>query len=986
MPANRFSDPLTTTTAAHVALAGTALATGPGQWSTRQWSSTPGVTRGANGASSSASGGAHHAIPLIAGIISVAADIDATGSGFTGIALGRGDLSGDFWVNNDLLFFVRAGGYGLLAGKANLIPRIDPALLKAGANHLELSVDTVARTVSATLNGTAVLTAAPLPASVHSDGLNAAGFRYNEPVTAGAPRVSGWSVDLASRATTGLVPLDHAMCFVVPDAPTTLRWRVAAVGPTPEVPYEVSDYSGAAVAKSTALLADDGTVSLTRTFAAGYYEVTFPAAHQTFGIVALAPCSTVDPFFCIDAGLSWLETDPARRDALVRVLKRCGIAQVRERMGLGGVNPEPEAYVWDRAPRNFGAVRATYAANGMPLLEILEGGGRHHAIGKDSPFPRNLPAVATSWSAIAEHWQPGWGAAEAGNEPDLRTVPAEQYVPGAKALSYALAQAGDKTPLVTGVFAGIPPGPYFDACVANGMLHDSDAVSFHSYDRAPGVENMVARYRTWLATAGQPNLPLWHSECGWPWVNGPGRPPRDQDVASACEIAAKAIESKACGVARHFPFVYVYYEEGQKNFGMMGREATPLRSMAAYAMSTAALAGQPYLGDLRGVPANVTLARVFGAPDAATWVATLYTGNPSTDATVSLPFPVLRAAGADGRALPCDGRTVPVPDGLTYVWLAAATARSALVTDTPTARLYALGQHPQVDKRRAAPVVLQFLTAQTPSRPSARCYLVSQDTARALPLHVQLDNLGTTATTVTPTLTLPGLAPQALAPVTLPPHGSTQVEWTVDASTALDIAAIRYITVTAAADTGPQATALAIPFVMEGTLEQHLAAHPQQRRLPITELGRWQANNADHSKAHFSLAETTWRVDVNFNANRGNWSYPKFTLPAAFDATRDAGFILRARILHPAGTVALMANPNQPDSFWCPDLFPADGQWHAVYVPFTEFKPGPNGAGMQNTRLDPASWRILAIGMGSAVEQNAMEISDLLVVGGDSAK
>ena len=41
-----------------------------------------------------------------------------------------------------------------------------------------------------------------------------------------------------------------------------------------------------------------------------------------------------------------------------------------------------------------------------------------------------------------------------------------------------------------------------------------------------------------------------------------------------------AIEALASGVASYFPFVFVYYEEGAKNFGMMGREATPLRSMS----------------------------------------------------------------------------------------------------------------------------------------------------------------------------------------------------------------------------------------------------------------------------------------------------------------------------------------------------------------------------------------------------------------------
>ena len=969
-------------------LAGSSVTSNRSSGTPALWSTTPGVIRTANGATSSAPGGAHHALPAIAGTIRIRAEVRVTGSGFTGIALGHGDLSGDFWANNELLFLVRRGGFALMAGKQDLLAHADAKLLHADEpDQLELSVDSVARTVSARLNGTVMLADAALPASIHANALTAAGFRFNEPVTAGAPQVRAWQIEIASKTTSGLVPSDLATCFTTPDQPATLRWQAAAVGPTTAVPYTISDYAGTQLASGTAVVGDDDTLTITRTFPRGFYEIAFPEAQQAFGIVALpAQSGAPDPFFCIDSGLSWLDTDPVHRTALVHILARCGIAQSRERMGLGSVNPSPETYTWNRQPRAFDDLRTLYAAQQVPLLEILEGGSAHHSLGKSAPYPRELPALATSWAKVAAHWQGGWGAGEANNEPDLRGIPAEQYVPGTKAQSYALAQAGAKTPLVTGVFAGIPPGPYFDACVANGLLADSDAISFHSYDRAPGVENMVARYRTWLADSGQPNLPLWHSECGWPWVNGPARPPRDQDALSACEIATKAIETKACGVARHFPFVYVYYEEGHKNFGMMGREATPLRSMAAYAMTIATLAHQPYLGDLRQVPAPVTLTRVFGAPSDKTWVATLYTGTVDASATVHVPFPVLRAAGADGRELSVHGGVVPVPDGLTYLWLDAAAVQSFVARDTTAAKLYDLGQHPVAPARRASPVVMQFLNAETPARASSRCYLITQETAHALPLHVRIDNLGAVGVTVTPSLTLPNGSAQESAPVTLVAHGSATVTWTVDASPALDIASVRLITVSVKSSAGVQPSPLAIPFVMEGTLAQHLAAHPRQRQLPFTALDHWQANNAGHGTARFSMNDGVWRMDVTFKGVAGNWSYPKFTLSERFDATHDAGFVLRARIAKNANTVALMANPNQPDSFWCPDLFPADGQWHVVYVPFTEFKPGPNGAGMQNSRLDVASWRILAIGMGNAVEENSIEISDFLVVGDAGAK
>ena len=252
------------------------------------WSAGNHVTLSDHGATTVEPGGAHHAIPLIAGIIRVQADVQAVGSGFTGIALGHGDLSGNFWVTNDLLLFVRNGGYGLQAGDLNLISQSDAALLHTGSpDHLDLRVDTVGRTVSARINGTLVLDAVALPAATRVDGLIAAGFRFNEPVTTGQPRISGWQVEVTSTATAGLVPVDHAMCFVDPGRPATLRWTIATRGPTNQVPYVISDYLGKPVASGFATLADDGTASLTRTFARGWYGVAFPEAHQEFGIVAL---------------------------------------------------------------------------------------------------------------------------------------------------------------------------------------------------------------------------------------------------------------------------------------------------------------------------------------------------------------------------------------------------------------------------------------------------------------------------------------------------------------------------------------------------------------------------------------------------------------------------------------------------------------------------------------------------------------------------
>ena len=112
------------------------------------------------------------------------------------------------------------------------------------------------------------------------------------------------------------------------------------------------------------------------------------------------------------------------------------------------------------------------------------------------------------------------------------------------------------------------------------------------------------------------------------------------------------------------------------------------------------------------------------------------------------------------------------------------------------------------------------------------------------------------------------------------------------------------------------------------------------------------------------------------------WCYPIFTLPAPLDGRAAKGLVLRARLLHAGRNVDLMMQESPAKAgFWMTNLFPADGEWHTVYLPFSDFRVMPGNPDMQNAVFDVAKVRILEIGFASDVADNAMEISDLLVVG-----
>jgi len=89
-------------------------------------------------------------------------------------------------------------------------------------------------------------------------------------------------------------------------------------------------------------------------------------------------------------------------------------------------------------------------------------------------------------------------------------------------------------------------------------------------------------------------------------------------------------------------------------------------------------------------------------------IAVLYTGRPDASAAVALGLPVERIEGIDGRRLPLgDDGSIPIPDGLSYVWINRAASSSRLIADTAASRMRPTSAG--VEARRApSPIVLRF--------------------------------------------------------------------------------------------------------------------------------------------------------------------------------------------------------------------------------------------------------------------------------------
>ena len=417
---------------------------------------------------------------------------------------------------------------------------------------------------------------------------------------------------------------------------------------------------------------------------------------------------------------------------------------------------------------------------------------------------------------------------------------------------------------------------------------------------------------------------------------------------------------------------------------MMSRDHTPLRAMASYATAARVLNGAAYVGDLAPA-ANQNSVRVFARGDEAVLVLYMTSIDPAATATVGVP--VSRVAGADGRELrPGAAGQLPVPDGLGYAWARRADVEPLLRTDSAARRLYAVGRAPPPRRPPAAAVVLSHPLGDEAAQVTYRKYLLDETAARSAVVHARASNLSTRPQHVTLELHLPG-GPPAASPeptsVDLAPLASADVRWPVDLSRSLDVSEVRYVDVVGHTGDGGRLLPVAIPYLMEGTIEQLVARQTYRQPLPVHDLNRWVPNVSGNGRLSFTLADGgATRLRVTFAPMVDPWCFPIFRLPNQIDVGRARGLVLRGRVRRAAVGVDLMLqeSPSKP-GFWMTEVLPADDAWHAVYLPFSDFTVMPGNPDMQNAVFDPSKVTTMELGFVSRTGENEMDVSDLVVVG-----
>lgn len=539
--------------------------------------------------------------------------------------------------------------------------------------------------------------------------------------------VSGAKGVIACRAAS---PEEH---FVTPGDAAPFRLSVLAgkeqFSPE-ELRYRCLDYSGNETASGTASFdAKERILSVPSPQKPGYYDLEFPALGIRSAVVAGEPYTGVaEEYFAMDFSLNGRKRfDTAAFGGFLRVLARNGIGWGRDRFAWGELHPEPGRFDFDGRGERSETLHRLAGEAGISIFDTFreapawnrrlrtdrdaEGSETGHYSYGCNVFPRNLIDAARSLAVVASRWSSGkalavWDAPDAGFG---NGFPAEFVTALTKAVSTRFSL--DKVPvlLVGGGLAGIrgEDDMLYRAYVSGGLLDDVDAVSLQSGEEISEIEYRVAGLRATERARknNRAGIPYWITGSGGSWTDesGTGRPEAGTDRRIAAQLVARAIEFRALGAEKFFPFTGKDDRGGERNFGMLDRNDAPLRSMAAYAYLPRALAHREYVGDLK--IGGVMRSRVF--TDGRDAVACLYAGGERSPLKLPEGLEILKAAGADGRTLEVRDGLVPMDDGIVYLYCDTFGLLPYLEVETPAMELYRLARGFKPAARAAKPVVIQ---------------------------------------------------------------------------------------------------------------------------------------------------------------------------------------------------------------------------------------------------------------------------------------
>ncbi len=283
---------------------------------------------------------------------------------------------------------------------------------------------------------------------------------------------------------------------------------------------------------------------------------------------AASSMSSIELGWGVDACLTTHVSD-SNRPAYLRLLRDSGVTILRER----GPNPQ----------------MALLHDAGYSISAFVELPGIHSQQSGDS-LPEDLLAVYFAAQRMAQEHSTYVDVWEIGSEPDIgycRDLP-DRYVAFEKAVYLGIKSAGAQSgrlPIALMGALALPPGPWLDRAIQNGILNYTDAYNFHFYGLAPDLSGTIRAHQLATRTAnGGKDLPLWITECGFDPIDPDAwdDPSRRASQAASLEAAAR-IALAAPDVAVFMPFILVHQDDA---YALTISPSKPWPAWTAYAQFT----------------------------------------------------------------------------------------------------------------------------------------------------------------------------------------------------------------------------------------------------------------------------------------------------------------------------------------------------------------------------------------------------------------
>ncbi|MCC7491366.1 MAG: hypothetical protein IT204_03420 [Fimbriimonadaceae bacterium] len=744
------------------------------------------------------------------------------------------------------------------------------------------------------------------------------------------------------------------MVLLLAGSSTAPEWRSESLG---NVWVETAPVRLQLRGATTAVLrAVGGGELLTRPVAGGAVDFGQlpPGAYEAVAEGAVLPLVVlIDPTrrvpgasrLATDHAGAWL-VDRAHYADLARLLRLCGFGWVRERLAWGQVEPRRGSYEWGQYETAYAALHAA----GLQVYPVFHGSpGWSRADGDGHAAPDDLRDIHRFAQALATQFRGRVGAWEVWNEPDISFFrdPASECAAFQKAAWLGF-RAVDRDLTVLGPSLAHGAGAFADHLLANGSGRFMDVWNYHIYDnpqryaaRHQGFAQLLERY--------QLNLPSWVTEAG-DAQDGPdgilAGPARQHQAAFIGRSYALAL---AAGIERHFWFVFPFYKEGTRGWGLFEpHEQVPFPGVAAISTATYACGRGDYLGRLRLAEPAVEV-RAFARGDGSAALVVWREDDQPAELTLPLEWAAIREARSHlGTPLAKGAGTVRLTVDRAPVYLLLAQSALPAGLEAPPGRqpatvLPPLGLPQTVTRLRPATAL--------PVDKGADAWLV--EAGREIPLELQVYQFGPQPLRATARLLAP--AGWNLTPAELPVQAAPGERFVAQVTlTTNRTRAAGQITVEVGAG-----TAFAAPAAVDLLVDPNTLEATASRALALPAAAQWQPHIAGHGKLLLRAGGAGGLAcEASFATDGDNWFYPAWNLDPPLDLSRFAAlrFEYRSSVAD-AGPLRLMLREQGGGTFMTAGGLPGSTTWrqatvvlsHLAYMSFM----GPDADGQLDTaRLD----------------------------------